>query len=90
MDSVGAADLRSVFKLERAPLQHFHERFDFRLSRRSQASRRSSALAVSTTSEDVRSVVNKTSGLADIFREVGGESDYVVVGRLFNFVDPLD
>src|SRR5688572_27786527 len=34
--------------------------------------------------------MNETRGLTDVFSEVGGEGNYIVVGSLLDFIDALD
>ena len=57
---------------------------------RSPASRRDTAVAVSSTSDEVSPIVDVPAGLADVLSDVLDERDDVVVTDLFDLGDPGD
>src|ERR1044072_4959397 len=87
--AVGASDLRRVSKLEGASFQHREERFDLveqKIARLSQEERISCVYDVGRS----QTVVDEAGGVANVFREVGGKRNDVVIGRPLDFVDAFN
>ncbi len=89
MNAMRAADLRSLLKLKSAPLEYFQKRLDFLKQEIAGIAQQQCVCGIDYVGRS-QAIVNKARGVADVFSEVGGESDNIVVSSLLNLVYALD
>src|SRR5258705_12384274 len=89
MNAVGAADLRRQFEFQCAALEHVEEGLDLRQQNFAGIAQQQGISRIDHIGRG-QSVVNKSGGFTDRFRQVGGKGDDVVVSSLFDLVNAFD
>src|SRR6266446_3380045 len=84
-----AANLRSILKFKRAPLEYFQKRFDFLKQEITGVAQQQRVGGIDYVGRS-QTIMYKARGVADVFSKVGGESNYIVVGCFLDLVYALN
>ena len=89
MNTVSTSNLWRVFELKRALLEGIEQRIDFLEQNVAGVPQQKGVCCIDHIGRG-QTIMNKSRGFADIFRQVCGKRDYIVVGRFLDLVYSLD